>query len=69
MSTKQRVVMVWDEQAGEARELPVAEVAANMVAYARSLGPGTAACGEIERQAIALLHGDDCGYMVREIES
>lgn len=37
--------------------VPPAEAAAGMIRYARSLGPGTAACGEIERQALALLKG------------
>lgn len=34
------------------------EAARGMIRYARSLGPGTAACGEVERQALALLRGE-----------
>jgi hypothetical protein len=35
-----------------------AEAAAGLVRFARSLGPGTAACGEGERQALAVLRGE-----------
>ena len=49
-------VLVWDVDTDETREVPVAEAAAGMVRYARrELGPGTAACGELERQAMELL--------------
>lgn len=51
-------VMVWDVHVGMAREVSRAEAAAGLVRYARSLGPGTAACGEYERRALALLRGE-----------
>jgi hypothetical protein len=50
-------VQVWDMDADEVREVTVAEAAAGMVRYARSLRPGTAACGEVERKALDLLRG------------
>jgi hypothetical protein len=48
-------VQVWDVDADELREVPRAEAAAGMVRYARSLGPGTPACGVFERRALELL--------------
>ncbi len=48
-------VMVWDVDAEEMREVPRAEAAAGIVRYARSLGPGTPACGVFERRALELL--------------
>ena len=51
-----RMVQVWDVDSGEVLEVPAAEAAAGMMRYARrELGPGTAACGEVERQAMELL--------------
>ena len=49
------MVQVWDAGTDTATEVTVQEAAAGMIRYARSLGPGTAACGEVERQALALL--------------
>jgi hypothetical protein len=40
-------------------EVTAQEAAAGMVRYARTLGPGTAACGEVERRALALLRGEE----------
>jgi hypothetical protein len=48
-------VMVWNVDTEEPMEVSRAEAAAGMVRYARTLGPGTAACGEVERQALNLL--------------
>jgi len=55
-----RMVQVWvgDDDTGEYREVTVQEAAAGMIRYARSLGPGTPACGEAERQALAMLRGE-----------
>ena len=50
-------VLVWDDDAQEHREVTRAEAAAGMVAYARTLGPGTPACGEVERAALNVLRG------------
>lgn len=47
------VVLVWDVEAGEVRVVSAAEARAGMVRYARSLGPGSPACGEHERRALA----------------
>ena len=52
-----RMVMVYDVATSEAREVTVEEAAAGLMRYARSLGPGTPACGEYERQALAMLRG------------
>ena len=51
----QRTVQVWDVRTDAVTEVTVQEAAAGMIRYARSLGPGTAACGEVERQALELL--------------
>lgn len=50
-----QTVMVYDVDSDAMRELPIAEAAAGMARYARSLGPGSAACGEVERQALEML--------------
>ena len=51
-----KTVLVWDIDTDETREVTPAEAAAGLVRYARrELGPGTAACGEAERQAMQLL--------------
>ena len=44
-----------DNGTDEVLQVTVAEAAAGMVRYARTLGPGTPACGEVERQAMQLL--------------
>lgn len=52
------MVQVWDVNTDEIREVPLTEAAAGMIRYARTLGPGTPACGEVERQALELLRGE-----------
>jgi hypothetical protein len=47
-------VWVWDAAAEEGRVVTIAEAAEGMTRYARSLGPGTPACGEVERQTLEL---------------
>lgn len=47
-------VMVYDTNIGAIREVPRTEAVAGMLRYARTLGPGTAACGEVEQQALEL---------------
>ena len=49
------LVQVWDVGTDAVTEVTAAEAAAGMIRYARSLGPGTPACGEVERQALELL--------------
>lgn len=46
---------VWDVEAEQAVEVTREEAAAGMVRYARTLGPGTPACGVMEQRALALL--------------
>ena len=49
---------VWDVATDTVIEVTAAEAAAGMVRYARrELEAGTPACGEYERQALALLRG------------
>ena len=55
----QDTVMVWDVDTETMREVSRAEAAAGIVRYARSLGAGTPAAGEVERQALALLRGEE----------
>ena len=51
-----RMVTVYDVDNDEPLEVTAAEAAAGMIRYAREhLGPGTPACGELERQALQLL--------------
>jgi hypothetical protein len=52
------VIAVWDVEHDAMIEVTRAEAAAGMLRYAHSLGRGTPACGEVERQALALLHGE-----------
>jgi hypothetical protein len=53
------MVQVWDVSTDTVIEVTAAEAAAGMVRYARrELGAGTAACGEVERQALELLRGE-----------
>jgi hypothetical protein len=49
------LVAVWDVVTDQTLWVTRAEAAAGVVRYARSLGPGTPACGEVERQALAML--------------
>lgn len=51
-------VMVYCEETDQILEVTPAEAAAGMLRYARSLGPGSAACGEVERQALEMLKGN-----------
>lgn len=52
-------MLVWDADSNTIIEVSRAEAAAGMVRYARSLGPGTPACGEYERRALEVLRGTD----------
>lgn len=52
-------VTVWDTEAGEVLEVSRDEAAAGVLRFARSLGPGTPACGEYEMKANRLAGGDD----------
>jgi hypothetical protein len=54
-------IMVWDVRDGEAREVSREEAAAGMVRFARSLGPGTPACGAWEQRALELLRNNQSG--------
>jgi hypothetical protein len=47
------MIPVYDPATGSAIYVTEAEARAGMIRYARSLGAGTPACGEVERQAIA----------------
>lgn len=51
-----RTVQVYDADNDRVITLTRAEAAAGMVRHARTLGSGTAACGEVERQAVELLN-------------
>jgi hypothetical protein len=53
------LVPVWNTETDETLWVPRAEAAAGMLRYARALGPGSAACGEAERRALAMLRGKD----------
>ena len=44
-----------DNGTDEVLQVTVTEAAAGMIRYARTLGPGTPACGVVERRAIELL--------------
>lgn len=50
-------VMVYDVEHETMREVPAAEAMQGMLRYAATLGAGTAARGEIERQALELAGG------------
>lgn len=45
-------VSVYDVDADRIRDIPRSEAAAGIARYARTLGPGTPACGEYERTAM-----------------
>jgi hypothetical protein len=49
-----QTVAVYDVTADRVIEVTVAEAAAGMVRYARSLGAGTPACGVYERRALEI---------------
>jgi hypothetical protein len=48
------MIWVWDVNSGQMIEVTRAEAAAGLLRYARSLGPGTPACGVYEQRAIEL---------------
>lgn len=52
-----RMVIVWNAETDESLVVTREQAAAGIMAYARSLGPGTPACGEFERKALELLRG------------
>jgi hypothetical protein len=52
------MIWVYDCKAGEAREVTRAEAAADIMRFARELGPGTPACGEWEKYALRVLQGE-----------
>jgi hypothetical protein len=54
-------ITVWDTRAGEMREVTRRESAAGMIRFARSLGPGTPACGAWEQRALELLRNNQSG--------
>jgi hypothetical protein len=51
--------MVYDADTGEPVTVTRAEAARGLIRYARSLGPGTPACGVWEQRALALLREED----------
>jgi len=53
------LVPVYEVGTGAVKEVPRSEAAAGLMRYARTLGPGSPACGEVERQALALLRGEE----------
>jgi hypothetical protein len=53
------MVLVYDEANDRVIEVTRQEAAAGLMRFARSLGPGTPACGEWERKAIAMERGKD----------
>jgi hypothetical protein len=52
-------MQVYDVTSDQMTEVTPAEAAAGMMRYARSLGPGTAACGVWERRALELLRSEE----------
>lgn len=57
------MVLVWagDDDRGGYIEVTVQEAAAGMMRYARTLGPGTPACGVVEQRALELLRSHGYG--------
>ena len=53
------MVLVYDEANDRVIEVTRAEAAAGLMRFARSLGPGTPACGAWERKALAMARGED----------
>lgn len=51
------LIVVWDEAADLPRVVTIEEAAQGLIRYARSLGMGSPACGEVERQALELMGG------------
>lgn len=49
------MVWVYDVDSGQMIEVTRAEAAAGMIRYARSLGPGTPACGAWEQRALEMI--------------
>lgn len=52
-----RMVIVWNAETDESLVVTREQAAAGIAAYARSLGPGTPACGVWERKALEMLRG------------
>lgn len=52
-------MIVYDVASDRMTEVTTAEAAAGMMRYARTLGPGSAACGEWERRAVELLRSEE----------
>ena len=52
-------MFVWDVDREQMTEVTKAEAAAGMMRYARTPGPGSAACGEWERRAVELLRSEE----------
>jgi hypothetical protein len=50
-----RLIQVYDTSTGEPLDVPIGEAAAGLMRFARSLGPGTPACGVWEQRALELL--------------
>jgi hypothetical protein len=48
------VITVYDLTTGTIASVPAAEARAGVLRYARSLGPGTPACGEWEWKALEI---------------
>jgi len=59
-------MLVYDADSGEVIEVSRQEAAAGVARYARSLRPGTAACGEWERKALALLASESASSSARK---
>ena len=51
-------IAVWDVADGRVITVTRSEAAAGMIRYARTLGPGSPACGELERQALELMRSN-----------
>jgi hypothetical protein len=56
-----RMVQVYDVARDQVIEVTRTEAATGMLRYARTLGTGSPACGEYERQAMELHTGREAG--------
>jgi hypothetical protein len=54
-------MLVYDLDNDQMTEVTTAEAAAGMMRYARTLGAGSAGCGEVERRAVELLRSEEEG--------
>lgn len=52
-------MLVWDVDREQMTEVTKAEATAGLMRYARTLGPGSAGCGEWERRAVELLRSEE----------